>query len=338
MQKNVEKYLILFASCVPVKGAYRATICDLQRCNYEFIPNDLADLLLKFNGSKLKAIYDFYGTENKDVIDEYLNFLLSKEYIFFTDNPISFPKINFEFDTPNKITYSIIDYSSKNNYKLSNVISQIDELGCYFLQFRSFDELPNSKLLEFSMLMKNSRIRGVDLIVKYSQKQSMDFFNELFKSNLRIKNITVHSAIENKIITNIDGTILTYAEQVITDHSHCGNVSPEYFSINMKSFPENLHYNSCLNKKISIDINGKIKNCPSMNMDFGNINKIKLKDVIDNKNFKKTWMINKDKILICKNCDFRYICTDCRAYIETPENIYSKPLKCKYDPYSGKWQ
>ena len=38
-----------------------------------------------------------------------------------------------------------------------------------------------------------------------------------------------------------------------------------------------------------------------------------------------------------KDCEFRYICTDCRAYVEDPEDILSKPLKCGYNPYTGEW-
>ena len=43
------------------------------------------------------------------------------------------------------------------------------------------------------------------------------------------------------------------------------------------------------------------------------------------------------KIHVCKDCEFRYICTDCRAYIEDPNDILSKPLKCGYNPYTAEW-
>lgn len=39
----------------------------------------------------------------------------------------------------------------------------------------------------------------------------------------------------------------------------------------------------------------------------------------------------KDDIHICKMCEFRYMCFDCRVYITDINDIYSKPLKCKYD-------
>ena len=32
-----------------------------------------------------------------------------------------------------------------------------------------------------------------------------------------------------------------------------------------------------------------------------------------------------------------YVCLDCRAYVDNYRNVYSKPLKCGYDPYSGVW-
>jgi len=71
---------------------------------------------------------------------------------------------------------------------------------------------------------------------------------------------------------------------------------------------------------------------------YGNIKDCTLKEIVNKDIFKDVWYINKDKIAVCQNCEFRYICTDCRAYIDDPQNIYSKPLKCGYDPYTCKWE
>jgi len=38
-----------------------------------------------------------------------------------------------------------------------------------------------------------------------------------------------------------------------------------------------------------------------------------------------------------KDCEFRYICHDCRAHTQNEEK-YSKPLKCKYNPYEAIWE
>lgn len=91
-------------------------------------------------------------------------------------------------------------------------------------------------------------------------------------------------------------------------------------------------YNSCLNLKISIDINGYIKNCPSLNDCYENISNNSLKDALANTKFKLYWDISKDKVDVCKDCELRYACNDRRANRINHE-LYSKPLKCSYEPY-----
>lgn len=96
---------------------------------------------------------------------------------------------------------------------------------------------------------------------------------------------------------------------------------------------ENLLYNSCLNRKISVDEFGMIKNCPSMVDDYGNISDTSLVDVCKMERFKRMWYIKKTDIKICNMCEYRCVCSDCRAFISDKNDLYSKPLKCKYNPY-----
>jgi SPASM domain peptide maturase of grasp-with-spasm system len=100
---------------------------------------------------------------------------------------------------------------------------------------------------------------------------------------------------------------------------------------------ESLKYNTCLNRKLCIDFDGYIKNCPAMEKIFGNIKNTSLKEAIQTQGFKNLWKVNKDKIDVCKDCEFRYICTDCRCFIKNKKNIFSQPSKCAYNPYICKW-
>jgi SPASM domain peptide maturase of grasp-with-spasm system len=75
-----------------------------------------------------------------------------------------------------------------------------------------------------------------------------------------------------------------------------------------------------------------------MAQSFGNIRDTTLQEALEHPDFKKYWNVKKDEIAVCKDCEFRYICTDCRAYIENPEDMYSKPLKCGYNPYTAEWE
>jgi len=124
---------------------------------------------------------------------------------------------------------------------------------------------------------------------------------------------------------------------------NCGSISSKFFRCNNKLFAESLHHNSCLNRKISIDKNGNIRNCPSMPESFGNIKDTTLEEALSKSGFKKYWNITKNQIEVCKDCEFRYICTDCRAYTErthtNEEGLdISKPLKCGYNPYTAEWE
>lgn len=135
---------------------------------------------------------------------------------------------------------------------------------------------------------------------------------------------------------------VSFVKEIISKSS-CGKVDLKYFNTNLPKVLEAVNHNSCLHKKISIDVEGNIRNCPSMSQSFGNIKNITLEEALNHKDFKKYWNLTKDKIEVCKDCEFRYICTDCRAYTErSHKNEFgldiSKPLKCGYNPYTGEWE
>jgi len=75
-----------------------------------------------------------------------------------------------------------------------------------------------------------------------------------------------------------------------------------------------------------------------MAYDFGSIYGTTLESVLEMDDFKKTGLIKKDDVTGCKGCEYRYACTDCRAFLETPSDIFSKPLKCGYNPLTGIWE
>ncbi len=75
-----------------------------------------------------------------------------------------------------------------------------------------------------------------------------------------------------------------------------------------------------------------------MRKSYGNIRDTKLEDVARDPEFQKLWFIHKDLIDVCRDCEFRHVCTDCRAYLKNPEDIYSQPAKCGYNPYIALWE
>lgn len=333
-------YFLLFTNCILVKGYKRSAIIDLQKNNTHLIPNDLQEVLLKSNKIDLNQIYLEYGVENRKILEQYFENLLNLELGFFcTKSEIDFfPKLNLDFDVPFHITNCIIEnFYEVNFYK--GIITQLENLGCEYIEIVLYDYIENCILENILDLFFYSSIKYIGLIIKYDTSKNEKFIKSLTSKRLRLANVTIHHAIEEKLLNQKDYNLANvfYTNKKILSFNFCGVVKKNYFSNKMLHFTESQNHNSCLNKKISIDKEGNIKNCPSMGESFGNIKDTTLEEALNHPNFKKYWNINKDQIEVCKDCEFRHICTDCRAFIEEPENQYSKPLKCGYNPYTNEW-
>ncbi|WP_299338728.1 grasp-with-spasm system SPASM domain peptide maturase [uncultured Psychroserpens sp.] len=332
---------VLYASCIPVKGAAKSIICDLQRQNYVHIPNDLYNILTEHSGKSLEEIKIFYENKYDNIIDNYFQILFKHDFAFLTDTPELFPKLQLEWHEPFEITNAIVDIDSSSKFELNTVLNQLSSLSCKFVQIRfyrntSIKEIEN--IFRFLNTVKSNSI-GIELLIPFNKSLNDTNCLLLFKNFKRLNSLIVYNSPQGKRIKPIGNSKYYINTGVdITSEKHCGCIDKSLFSINIKVFSESQKFNSCLNGKISIDKNGDIKNCPSMPDSFGNINTNSLEQAILDKHFKKYWNLNKDDIDICKDCEFRYICTDCRAYVEDPENVKSKPLKCGYNPYKGEWK
>lgn len=337
-----ENKFLIHANCIPVKGYGRSLICDLQNNNLTLIPNDLYEILKKFNGKNISAIKSHYKNKYDEIIDEYFDFLILKDLIMFTNNIETFPSLSLCWNDPVDINNCIIDFNQNTNFSINSIIDQLDAVGCKFIQMRFFKTIFFKDLIKINKYLEKieSSISSVEYIIPYHDEYTIshiaDFQYKYPRSNSFIIYNSPNEVIQSDIHDKYKNVI--YSGDNILSHIYCGVVSRNYFSINVKNFTESLKYNSCLNRKISIDVNGDIRNCPSMSQSFGNINNTTLKQVLNRKDFKKYWNITKDQVNICKDCEFRYICTDCRAYIENPEDKYSKPLKCGYSPYTNEWE
>lgn len=340
MELIKNKIFNLFANCKLVRGYSRSVICDLQRNEIYPIPNSLFTIL-EYAGTKtIEDIIEIYGDESIDTIKEYFNFLTSKELIFFNNNPEFFPPLNDLWDEPFKITNCIVDLNKVNSNQLIEICKCIGDLPIKALQIRILKNATLNELISLLNTVKPLGLNSIELLIKYNEDYSNDDLINLCQKFRDIFTITIYDSPNTSFLStkkNAFGQVYFVKDKVYSE-KNCGIIKPDFFTINMKTYTESLNYNTCLNRKISIDKKGNIKNCPSMQESFGNIKDTTLAEAIEKPGFKKYWDINKDKIHVCKDCEFRYICTDCRAYIEDPKDILSKPLKCGYNPYNGEWE
>lgn len=341
MEHKLEDTPFALYSCVFLcRGFKRSLIADSQRHKLHLIPNSMADILEKYETKTIKKIKKIFRKNNVE-IDEYFSFLIENELIFFSQQHKMFPKMNPEWHFPFVISNAIIDIDDDfyQSY-IDIVIEQLSDILCKYLQIRIYKELNCFEIDRLLNKFTDTNIESIELVCKNSDSLNNDNLIEMCKKYNKITILTLHSSSQNKTVWRSSNSVsLIYSTtNHISSCFNCGYISHKSFVINIKSYTESLAHNSCLNRKISIDVDGNIKNCPSMSQSFGNIKDTTLREALDHPDFKKYWNVTKDQIAVCKDCEFRYICTDCRAYLENPEDMYSKPLKCGYNPYTCEWE
>ena len=339
----------LFADCIPVRGAARSAFYDLTRHEIVLFPTDYYLLLQHILGKRVGGFLEKIESDpNKKQIIGFLDFLDEKELIMLVEDTSEFPPIENSWDFPGLVQNAVVDVSTVL-HDFRKIFNELSALGCQYIQIRCFSNLLT--LSACHAVLENAHhksIEGIELILKYENGASDDAYVSFMKQHTMVTALTVHSAPQSKyvLVDTVAPVIyegapsrqIYFTRQEIGSEIHCGIITQKHLTPPaVRTFFEARSFNGCLNRKISVDAGGNIRNCPSMKDSYGNIRDGSLLEAVDAAGFKEKWGISKDHISICRDCEFRYACSDCRAYLENPEDIFSKPLKCGYDPYTGKW-
>ncbi len=330
------KYFNLHANCIPVLGAKNAIICDVFRERYVQVPLEVAGLLEK--DRTISLLHD-----DPDIL-ELAKVLEQDDWGHYTDSPELFPPISLAYDYAGKISNCIIDVQDVLMYPIEKLVEQLNDLGCLGVQIRFFTPVNVSYINGVVSAFTDSDIRFIELVLQYDavQYSKEHLTRELFH-HYRLKNVYFFSSpFDDVVVFNKENSRhvvkAIYSTAPFSSERDCGSISEHNFSVNLQHFTEAKNFNSCLNCKLSVDKNGDIGNCPSMKQRFGSINTVGLRDAISHPSFWVNPGIKKDDVSVCKDCEYRYICVDCRAYTQNEHDPYAKPAKCSYNPYEGEWE
>ena len=295
---------------------------------------EFAILLSKYNGKPIDFIIKKYP-QHKTTIENYFLFAAQNRIGHFIHRSMvqSFPSIAFDFQYPGIITNCVVEISSSSNLNITthNIIELSKKFGTlnFLLIIHSIKSL--NDITNLFSTMRSIRYSHLEVISSLLTSQCNHMIEEQFDLGV-INRLSFY----NSSSLNQNKNINYYSKNL--SNSSCTNICINRMIVNMDFYAESIKYHSCLNRKISIDSHGNIKNCPSCPQSFGNIKDSTLEQALNHPDFKKYWNITKDQIDVCKDCEFRHMCTDCRMFIKDPENIYSQPAKCTYNPYIAKWQ
>lgn len=156
------------------------------------------------------------------------------------------------------------------------------------------------------------RMDGVEIGEKNTDLYDLYGRNDVVRNsgraNLRLLN---HELLQKKIITKKRFTrplSLKISENLVSGHN-------------------------CFSEKVYISHDLKVYPCPmERGIQYGSLKENKLNKIIDD----SPW-INKNCINVCKDCEYRYACIDCRPD-RLEDDIYAKPWYCSYNPYKSTWE
>jgi radical SAM protein with 4Fe4S-binding SPASM domain len=105
-------------------------------------------------------------------------------------------------------------------------------------------------------------------------------------------------------------------------------------------FQRRIRGHNCFLTKICVSASGAVYPCiMERRISYGNVLEDSLLDILNGSAAMDVRELSKDKIAVCRDCEYRYACADCRpratAGAEGP--FAAKPQECLYDPYSGIW-
>lgn len=102
---------------------------------------------------------------------------------------------------------------------------------------------------------------------------------------------------------------------------------------NLKERLDIVYNESCLASHLYIGSDMEVYPCPmERRVSHGNLRGNRLKDILK----PSILSFSKDEVEGCKDCEYRYLCIDCRPDSITG-NFHEKPWYCTYDPYEGTW-
>ncbi|OJJ15278.1 grasp-with-spasm system SPASM domain peptide maturase [marine bacterium AO1-C] len=340
LAENSHKPFRLFSACFITQGHTRSLISDPQREAIYFVPVILGEILTKNQGLSFTQLVEKYGEANRSHLVEYFEFLLERQLIFFLEDDweqSAFPALDLSaYESAPVIEHLILDIGQDTNYDPRIVLEQLKELGVFHVEIRYYTSVSLDKL-SYLEALKDTMVKSVEVLLPYQTDYTPEFIKaqKLREKYPWLLQITFFDAPEAQEVKE-QHLLLSYTPQTVSSAQHCGKIGYWAFANDLPMITLNQSHNSCLYKTMGIDENGFIKNCPSMQENFGHINNTSLTEAVAKPGFRKHWNTHKAQIEVCKICEFRDICSDCRAYTQN-DDPYGKPLKCGYDPYVGEW-
>ena len=337
-QDSKPLYFRFWSNCILIKGYSKSILYDMFRCRSVNVSSFFYNCYERYANIPVRDIAGDYSFMERRGYLKMIDYFIKNDFGILVDDVDTLPPISMEYDTPYLATNVIVETNSDIYFnRLIQILNILSYEKIQALQINDYGHLSLQQFQQISESLRSSSIEAVHIYSRYSEsytQKQLSFMHD----NRRLRQITLmESPIDKKMDDDsfVQGTVL-FVRNVI-DYSNCGNIGKKYFVTAQPFIIEAHTCNTCLNRKVCINIDGEVKNCPLMSESYGNIFQQPIRVIVEKDDFKKKWYLNKTMIDVCKDCEYRYFCTDCRHFVKDKKNIYSQPAKCNYNPYIAKW-
>jgi len=111
------------------------------------------------------------------------------------------------------------------------------------------------------------------------------------------------------------------------------------FSASREAYEHNLQWNPCWAGKLTITNTGDVIPCIMGRTEVvGNIKLQSLREILESPRLSSLWGLTKDQIDVCRDCEYRYVCGDCRPLAIAKGDLHGSMPRCTYDPAKGQWK
>lgn len=287
-----------------VKGNDKAAIYDLQHGRIFSIPLALCIVIDDLKKMPLEDVSKKHTPSNPSVLDQYINFFIDKDLGFYTSTPHLFMDLDLSWNCPSVIQNALIEYNE--NYSLNNVLEQLDELNCKHVEIRFNENLPTEIILDNILCFEKKSFSTLQVLVPYKETITKVFLEETLKTSKKITSLIIYACNDISLLElEKRDKLVIIAEDLYRTRFNVSYSHQKLF-LNIGFFTEALKYNCYYNRKVSIDINGNIKNCLRQTNSFGNVNTNRITDVISGIDFQELWYAKADKIIGIKDSIYRY--------------------------------
>ncbi len=328
----INKKFKLFECCIPVKGINKGVIMDLQRGNIFIVPNTILQILDKYSDKSIYKLFEDFRLQ-KEILKKYIRFFYENEIVLISENVSNFPPISKKWEKPFCIDTITIEIDSLQLFKTLFFKNDLNSIGCKNLVIISKTDCIEHirKILKY---VEQSKVELISAFIPYTSKS--DQVEKISEKYRIFRNITFYDT--KKHIPNKDAFYpkIVYQKESLKKILNQKIKSVDDFTVNIDAYLESLNNNLFYNRKIHIDDEGNVKNSILQNDSFGNIKDTSVFEIISKIEFKALGNIPKDKIEVCKDCEYRYCCPDNRIPVVETNTIYHT-TKCNYDPYTNTW-